>query len=103
MTAPTTRTGRPLKHLGRGYFVLLDSAMGEVSERAWGEAWLGATSPGKMHVIIHPDNMDSAGVVILKPTSAAYHLATCVDIVGPVALRPTRAQPDDTVSVIWDP
>lgn len=104
--APTTRSGRPLKHLGRGYFVLLDALENEVSDRAPGEVWLAIEARARMSLILHPDETDTNGMVVLAPRAGAAHFfAVALDDIGVVVVQPTGALvlPGGTFHINWNP
>lgn len=94
-----------MKHLGRGYFVLLDSRENEVSERAWGDVWLAVEMPGRMNIILNPDATDKHGMVVLKACGHAWYHAVVLEDIGPLLMDPVNASvwEGDEFHINWNP
>jgi hypothetical protein len=96
-----------MKHLGRGFFVLVDRDGNEVSERAPGEAWLAFEHPSRLTLVIHPDSTDRYGMVPLTPAApGAVYIAMGLDEQGVILTQLEQRfdiPPGGVCSVNWNP
>jgi hypothetical protein len=91
-----------LRHVGRGYFVLRDSADQDCSPRAEGDVWIGVESDTQLTIVMLPDHTNKHGLVVLRPERDSTSFVMCLDEGEVVQRQWASCQVGGEYHITWD-